>query len=338
MSDRSAIEWTDATWNPIRARGELGRHFCLKLSEGCANCYASAFNRRMGGATYPDANTDALAVARQLVAQGDIYLDEQALTLPMRWAKPRRIFVGSMTDLFGEWVPEDWLCRIFGVMTDASEHTFQVLTKRPNRMRAFLAQYREIWPRPNVWLGVSVELDRYAWRAKVLAEIPAAVRFVSAEPLLGPLPSLPLEQDCKWCKGLGFDTSFHLDDRAAPVRGDCPYCKGTGRALQWLIVGGESGPGARPMHPDWARDLRDRAQAAGVALHFKQWGEWLPSDQRDHTGQEACSLKGATHSLPEWRTTDGRQANYAVRVGKHRAGRLLDGQEYSEFPRVVVPA
>ncbi len=269
MSDRSAIEWTDATWNPIRARGELGRHFCLKISDGCTNCYASSFTRRLGGRPYDAANSLSIAGAAEAVRRRDIYLDEQALTLPLKWKRPRRIFVASMTDLFGEWVPTGWLERIFDVMTSYNEHghTFQVLTKRPARMRTFLTNYPR-WQtaprsRDTIWLGVTVESDAYAWRAKMLAEIPAAVRFVSAEPLLGPLPSL------------------HLD------------------RIDWLIVGGESGgPLERRLvrsseqSLSWVRDLRDRAQAAGVAFLFKQWGGPTPK----------------------------------------ASGRLLDGRDWLEFP------
>jgi protein gp37 len=172
-------------------------------------------------------------------AQGfDLTLWRTRLELPLTWKARRQIFVNSMSDLFHDGVPDDYIRAVFAVMERASWHTFQILTKRPQRM-AHLAPSLP-WPE-NVWAGTSVELDRYAWRANVyLRQVPAAVRFVSAEPLLGPLPSLGLEH------------------------------------LHWLITGGESGPGHRPIDPDWVRVLRDRCQSAGVAFFHKQWGGRTP--------------------------------------------------------------
>jgi protein gp37 len=258
MSDKSSIEWTDASWNPIRGI-QPNRHMCQKISPGCDNCYASTMTARFGGQEY------------RYGSVGKTRLDEKALMLPLSWREPRRVFVCSMTDLFGEWVPQEWIAQIFGVMAIASQHQYQVLTKRP----AFMAQSMRFlrqrfvaespflqavslppdyfktrtevgwalgrnpdlhWPLANVWLGTSIELDRYSWRANVLRECPAAVRFVSAEPLLGPLPSLDL----------------------------------TG--IDWLIAGGESGAKHRPCEADWVRDLRDRSVESGSAFFFKQWG------------------------------------------------------------------
>jgi protein gp37 len=215
MSDRSAIQWTDATWNPVTG--------CTELSPGCDHCYARAFAerfRRVPGHPYQ---------------QGfDLKLWPSRLGLPFKWRAPRFVFVNSMSDLFQDDVPEAYITEVFDVMRRADWHTFQVLTKRPRRM-AELAP-RLSWP-PNVWAGTSVELDRYAWRANhYLRQVPARVRFVSAEPLLGPLPSLCLDH------------------------------------LQWVITGGESGPSHRPCDPDWVRDLRDRCVSAGVAFFHKQWG------------------------------------------------------------------
>lgn len=231
VSDKSSIEWTDATWNPIRGIPP-NRHMCSKISPGCDNCYASAQNYRFtskhGGVEFPPGRTDI-----------EVRLDEKALLLPRSWKEPRRVFVCSMTDLFGEWVPVEWIGRMFNIMASMPQHQFQVLTKRPSRMLDVLNAYYSfplVTPLPNVWLGVSIELDRYAWRANVLREIPAAVRFISAEPLLGPLPSLDL---------VGID---------------------------WLIAGGESGARHRPLDPDWVRDLRNRAYETGTAFFFKQWG------------------------------------------------------------------
>lgn len=319
VSDNSSIEWTDATWTPIRARNALGKWFCQKISPGCENCYASTFNRRMGGQPYAVVNPE---VARALVEAGEIYLDEDALLKPLSWRKPRRVFLSSMTDVFGEWVPDEWLDEIWAMMALARRHTFQVLTKRPRRMRDYLTAFGHTFrvadamcrlrpdfasgtgpfrdhagptfPLSNVWLGVSVESDAYAWRAKVLSEIPAAVRFVSAEPLLGPLPSL--------------DFGVVERDYSAGTVLEAGWPKTT---IHFLIVGGESGgPAERRLvercarwdhvpHTElcstctdqrgvfspapnnyvpkidavqWVRDLRDRATAAGVAFHFKAWG------------------------------------------------------------------
>lgn len=364
MSDKTSIEWTatyhedgsvtpGATWNPIRGAGD-NRWMCRKTSPGCDYCYASRLNKRFGGAEYAAAGT-ALMVTDSpgSDARGDfIRLDERALTQPLRWKQPRMIFVCSMTDLFGEWVPDDWIRRIFQVMRDCPQHTFQVLTKRPARMKAICDTDLE-WYRatgqcperrylPNVWLGVSVELDRYAWRVKILSEIPAAVRFVSAEPLLGPLPSLELAKPCTAsdCDGgvvwppEGEDLEPPLDEPGANTL--CATCHGSGWTdplIDWLITGGESGgpPERRLVQPcdvsdydadgkllgcwmppkgcghcnmtgwqpkpqvsAWARDLRDRSKAVGVAFHFKQWGGPTPK----------------------------------------AGGRLLDGREWNEMPNV----
>lgn len=219
MSEHSAIEWTDASWNPVTG--------CTLISPGCDHCYALAFAERFRG------------VPGHPYSQGfDLKLWTERLELPLRWKRPRRIFVNSMSDLFHENVPDEFIRAVFNTMAKADWHTYQVLTKRPRRM-ASLAKTLP-WP-PHIWAGTSVELDRYAWRANdCLGTIPAAVRFVSAEPLLGPLPSLRLEH------------------------------------LHWVITGGESGREHRPCYQDWVRDLRDRCQTAGVAFFHKQWGGKTP--------------------------------------------------------------
>jgi protein gp37 len=227
MSDHTKIEWSDASWNPIRGIAP-NRHMCRKISPGCDHCYSSTMTRRFGGQEFPPEPTSI-----------EVRLDEKALMLPLSWREPRRVFVCSMTDLFGEWVPQEWINAIFTVMWQAPRHQFQVLTKRPRIMRTALGDhYRSIQRSPleNVWLGTSIELDRFTWRANVLRDCPAAVRFVSAEPLLGPLPSLDLA------------------------------------GIDWLIAGGESGIGHRPCEPDWVCDLRDRSYEAHTAFFFKQWG------------------------------------------------------------------
>jgi protein gp37 len=215
MSDKSTIEWTDATWNPVTG--------CTQISPGCDHCYAKTFAERFRG------------VPGNYYEVGfDLTVRPNKVDLPLRWKQPRRIFVNSMSDLFHEQIPEDYIQDIFKVMERADWHTFQVLTKRPQRM-AELAP-RLPWPN-HIWAGTSIELDRYAWRANhYLRQVPAAVRFVSAEPLLGPLPSLQLDH------------------------------------LHWLITGGESGARSRPCEIEWVRDLRDRGVAEGVAFFHKQWG------------------------------------------------------------------
>jgi protein gp37 len=247
MTDRSAIEWTQATWNPVTG--------CDRISPGCDHCYALTLAARlkaMGQAKYqtdgrPPTSGPGFGVA----------VHTGALAEPLRWRRPRRIFVNSMSDLFHARVPEAFIAEVFAVMAAAGHHIYQVLTKRPTRMARLLASdaFPELvfqtaahrhevktltWPLPNVWLGISIELDRFCWRADRLRQTPAVVRFLSCEPLLGPLPSLDLA------------------------------------GIDWVIVGGESGPGARPMHPAWARQLRDQATAAGVAFFFKQWGGRTP--------------------------------------------------------------
>jgi protein gp37 len=219
MADKSAIEWTDATWNPVTG--------CTQLSPGCDNCYALRFAERFRG------------VAGHPYEQGfDLKLWPDRLQMPLRWKEPRRIFVNSMSDLFHEDISDDYIEAVFAVMEQADWHNFQVLTKRPRRM-AKLAP-RLPWP-SHIWAGTSVELDRYSWRSNdCLRRVPAAVRFVSAEPLLGPLPALQLDH------------------------------------LHWVIAGGESGPGWRACDPDWIRSLRDRCRAANVAFFFKQWGGRTP--------------------------------------------------------------
>jgi protein gp37 len=214
MGDNSAIEWTDATWNPVTG--------CTKVSPGCKHCYAERLALRLH------------AMGNPRYRRGfDVTLHEDQLELPLRWKSPRRIFVNSMSDLFHDDVPVPFIERAFEVMGRAHWHVFQVLTKRAERLRE-LAPCLTWWP--NVWQGVSVESSRYVGRIDALRVVPAAVRFLSIEPLLGPLPEL------------------HL------------------RGIDWVIVGGESGPGHRPPQPDWIRDIRDQCIAAGVAFFFKQWG------------------------------------------------------------------
>ena len=227
MSDKSSIEWTDATWNPTTG--------CDRVSVGCDNCYALTLAKRlkaMGVAKYQndgDPRTSGPGFG--------LTLHDATLTTPYRWRSPRLVFVDSMSDLFHPGVPLDFIRRVFDIMSDTPRHTYQVLTKRSKRL-ATLAPDLD-WP-SNVWMGVSVENDRYAFRIDHLRSVDAEVRFVSAEPLLGPLSDLDLS------------------------------------SIHWLIAGGESGPRARSMDASWVRELRDQCHSAGVAFFFKQWGGRTP--------------------------------------------------------------
>ncbi|HZV01289.1 MAG TPA: phage Gp37/Gp68 family protein [Planctomycetota bacterium] len=237
MATSSSIEWTEATWNPVTG--------CDKISPGCKHCYAERMALRlqaMGQERYRD--------GFQLRLQPDI------VELPLHWKKPRLVFVNSMSDLFHHDVPRDFIARVFETMRAAHWHTFQILTKRSDRLRELATELP--WPR-NVWMGVSVESQKYVSRIADLVQVPAHVRFLSVEPLLGPIPDLPLE------------------------------------GIHWVIVGGESGPEARPMEPDWVREIRAACQEKRVAFFFKQWGG----------------------------------------VNKGRTGRLLDSRTWDEMPRVA---
>ncbi len=285
----TAIEWTDETWNPVTG--------CDRVSPGCDHCYALTLAKRlkaMGQAKYQaDGDPRTSGPGFGLTVHPDV-LDQ-----PLRWRRPRRVFVNSMSDLFHPDVPDEFIGRVWDVMARTPQHTYQVLTKRSQRIARALgpagcgfyaAEGPVPCPQPNVWLGTSIETDRYTFRADHLRNTPAAVRFLSLEPLLGPLPSLDL----------------------------------TG--IDWVIVGGESGPGARPMHPDWVRDIRDRCQAAGVAYFFKQWGEYRPLIDYLSDGG------GCPVPFVELSTPDGSRREEMARIGKKAAGRTLDGRTWDEMP------
>jgi protein gp37 len=331
MADRSKIEWTDASWTPIRARdlmsNKTGWH-CEHVTTGCEHCYAERMNKRLG---------TGLPFKPGLRSQLSIFLDEDMLTAPLRWRKPRMIFVCSMSDLFAEFVKDEWIDRVFAVMALCPQHTFQVLTKRAARMREYIGGHAfaisnaidcmtggermlQPWPLPNVWLGVSCERQPEAdARIPLLLQTPAAVRFVSAEPLLGPID---LRNYLDGREEHGVDMA-----RAVGSRVGC--CVGWTPPLDWVIVGGESGPDARPMHPDWARSLRDQCVAARVSFFFKQWGEYVPVGN-DLSG---CA-KYLTRSgiLVKEGDPGYRDSEVVDRVGKKRAGRLLDGIEHNGMP------
>jgi protein gp37 len=234
MADRSSIEWTDSTWNPVRG--------CTKISPGCQHCYAERFAERFRG------------VPGHPFEQGfDVRLVPAALELPLKWKKPRRIFVNSMSDLFHDEVPQDFIVRVFDVIRRASQHEFQILTKRAERLSQML---RGIDIPRNTWIGVSVESADYRWRIAHLLKVSAPVRFLSIEPLIASVGDLNLD------------------------------------GIDWVIVGGESGPHARPMDDTWVREVRDQCQRAHVPFFFKQWGG----------------------------------------VRKHLTGRLLDGRTWDAMP------
>lgn len=228
MANATAIEWTDATWNPVTG--------CTKVSAGCDHCYAERFSERFRG-----------AAGHPFATGFDLTLRPERLDLPLRWRTPRMIFVNSMSDLFHKEIPEEFIARAFDTMERAPWHTFQVLAKRSSLMRDFLRRrYGDRRGPLHMWFGVSVEDGTKHARVRHLRELPAGVRFLSIEPLIGPVGRLDLS------------------------------------AIDWVIVGGESGPGARPMHPDWVRAIRDQCERAGVAFFFKQWGGPRPKSGGRH--------------------------------------------------------
>jgi protein gp37 len=316
MGDKTRIEWTDASWNPLAAFDrETGRRgwFCTRVSDGCKHCYAATLNQRLGtGHDYQLRNLEKIEFRL-------VNLDQ-----PLRWRRPRRIFVNSMTDLFHESVPDEMIDRVFAVMALAPHHVFQVLTKRPERMAKYCTDTSQArrdgrgtavieiggvtdglpWPLPNVWVGTSVENQRAAdERIPHLLRTPAAVRFLSCEPLLGPVELARVHCGDVADQAAYVDalTGLVWSDAIGGASFDC-----WGR-VHWVIVGGESGGRhARPIHPVWVRSLRDQCQKAGVAFFFKQWGSWV-------LGPEGFEYRGA-----------------APKSG----GRLLDGREWNEYPEV----
>ena len=349
MSDKTGISWTDATWNPV-----VG---CTKVSAGCDNCYIDRTPPfRIEGRHFTEACPEcsglgglaAVAYAGRVevappcpTCQGTgrvrshaigsttgVRLHPGRLDQPLRWRKPRRIFVNSLSDLFHEDVPDDFIARVFAVMACPATPTRSHETRhgrmrsllrsddfRPaveDAMRGMVAAYRtertwyKAWPLPNLWLGVSVEGQATAGlRIPALLDTPAAVRWISAEPLLGPVDLSGLMQ-CFRCK------TTHRFGPCDPMGRPSPYGALSKRHIDWVVVGGESGPGARPMHPTWARSLRDQCASTGVAFHFKQWGEWAPHNLGTERAREVMS-----------------------RIGRHRAGDLLDGRQHHEWPVIL---
>lgn len=245
MATNSRIEWTEATWNPVAG--------CSILSPGCTNCYAMRMAERLDLMGQEKYRSLTRRTGGRPKWNGKIRLDENSVTIPYSWKTGRMIFVNSMSDLFHEDVPVDFINKVFAVMKDCSQHTFQVLTKRSDRLRSIANKLD--WPE-NIWMGVSVENADYKHRIDDLRATDAAVKFLSLEPLVGDVGLLDLSN------------------------------------IDWAIAGGESGPGARPMEPAWVRSIRDQCVEADVAFHFKQWGG----------------------------------------VNKKRAGRVLDGRTWDQFP------
>jgi protein gp37 len=303
------ISWTDATWNPI-----VG---CARISPGCDHCWAERMARLHYHADFPNG------------WNGHVGLFPGRLNQPLHWRKPRRIAVGLMGDLWHPSIPNNFIACVLGFAHTAKQHTFQFLTKRAERLPEFFTWFKEwtmgAWPReyPHVQIGVSCENQAAAdERIPLLLQTPAAVRFVSCEPLLGPIDFREIHPTGMMLPGpepvecnidvLTEDSERHFFQSPA--------------SLDWVIVGGESGPGARPMHPDWARSLRDQCQAAGVPFHFKQWGEYLPSDQLTAVENGIIGMDASIDHriLPDGMTT--------WRLHKKSAGHLLDGREWLEFP------
>lgn len=227
MAERSSIEWTEATWNPTTG--------CDRVASGCDNCYALTLAKRlkaMGAEKYQNDGDP-----RTSGPGFDVTIHPRALDIPRKWKSPRLVFVNSMSDLFHARVPKDFITQVFAVMAETPQHTYQILTKRSLRLARLADQLP--WP-PNVWMGVSVESADVLERVDHLRRVPAAVRFLSCEPLLGPLPELNLS------------------------------------GIDWVIAGGESGRGHRPMHVDWVRQIRDACQQSSTAFFFKQWGGRTP--------------------------------------------------------------
>ncbi len=411
MSAKSDIEWTDASWTAIRARvkenageiaaakgysslvqiatkmqGHVGPH-CEKISLGCERCYSEHANCRC----LPH-NGTGLPFDRRSRDLVDVFVDEKILTEPLRWRKPRKVFVCSQTDLFADFVTDEMIDQIFAVMALSyhmewteergnireARHTFQVLTKRPERMRARIEAIlgsisSDDWfsipvvrhavdisrrrgdqlpgnaaipvvqwisdGMPGLWLGVSVESRDYLERIDHLRQTPAAVRFLSLEPLLEDLGDISCYlMDC--CPECGKCVRKGWRDCPSPT----PNCEGRpSGGIDWVIVGGESGPGARPMHPDCVRGIRDQCVAAGVPFFFKQWGEWAPAGPIDHDdeyagGEAFQSISGGMASVTMAQRQPGNYRRLGEvmleRVSKKKAGRELDGRTWDEMPEV----
>lgn len=329
---KTKIDWCDEVWNPI-----VG---CSRISAGCDNCYAARMAKRL--------NANPVTRGKYYHCyqwDGNVSFDHNTIDAPLHWRKPKRIFVNSMGDLFHENVPDEWIDRVFAVMAVSPiKHAFMVLTKRPERMQKYISGLRDRWAAfssmacqlkedadtwhdallesgpiiDELWLGVSVEDQATAdERIPLLLQTPAAHRFVSVEPMLGTVDLIKTI----WNKVpesaiTPFMKQFDKSTMSAPLL----------PGLDWVICGGENGPGARPMHPDWPRGLRDQCAAAGVPFFFKGWGEWLPVGQ-----DESASGRGSLQPYDFWQVHRVKGSEY-YKPGKKRSGHLLDGKEYRQFP------
>ncbi len=364
MADKTKIEWTDATWNIVTG--------CQIVSPGCTNCYAM----RLAGTrlrNIPSRTGLTKDTKAGPVWTGEVRFNREWLDQPLRWKRPRMIFVAAHGDLFADGVTDEQLDQIFAVMALSPQHIFQVLTKRPERMRDYLLEmercfndddreFSKRWgtavaevtespcaagaiediefPLPNVWLGVSVEDNRRAdERIPFLLDTPAAIRWISAEPLLALLDVMPYlliythEDDAILAAAPASDVPvLPYHDPATTQSEDISTPR-----LDWVVAGGESGPNARPMHPDWARALRNQCADAEVPFLFKQWGSWQVACEanghldHDMAGNDAhwVDIDGSLHKP----SSTGLTKPYAMhRVAKSVAGRLLDGVEHNGFP------
>lgn len=351
---KSKIEWTDETLNVSTG--------CSKVSAGCKNCYAEREWVRLS------ANPKTVYFQRKF---SDVLCHKERLLEPLRWRKPRKIFINSMSDLFLDEVPFVFIDRLFAVMALCPLHTFQILTKRPKRMLDYFKNHfsrhkvaliaSEIteekgehgcddsicgmtFPLPNVWLGVSVENQEAAnERIPVLLEVPAAIRWVSVEPLLGEINLSEIHytegygsSPCSACGGDVYidaltGSSFCDDGCDGPVFNQ----------LDWVVTGGESGPKARPIHPEWLRSIRNQCDESGTPFLFKQWGEFAPADQTEFTHAWCCDNKimggwinpDGTYALAGDAFRNNEDSTHIFKLGKSRADRLLDGVLHDQYPK-----
>jgi protein gp37 len=367
MADGTKIEWTEATWNPITG--------CSVTSPGCTNCYAMQLaGTRL--AHHPSREGLTRESGGRPKWTGEVRFNEGWLADPLRWKRARLIFVCAHGDLFHESVADAWIDRVFAVMALCPQHTFQVLTKRSARMREYFAgrsrpssdalydllhgslsaaadramqrAIDDLYPLSNVWLGVSIEDQQRAdERIPDLLATPAAVRWLSCEPLLGPVDLRNVSRG----NGISVDalTGYHsaslmgfVGEPVLETVARLPILPKQQGRIDWIVAGGESGPNARPMHPDWARSLRDQCAAAAVPFFFKQWGEW----RLDLTGDPITfdTAKGRAQRTPAFimkrdgtvhcfLPSDEPNAPVVLKVGKKRAGRLLDGVEHNGVPQ-----
>jgi protein gp37 len=355
MASKTKIEWCDATWNIFSG--------CTSVSDGCTNCYARAMAQWQP------------AIHQEGKDFSEVVFHQDRLDVPLRWRKPRKIFVNSMSDIFHEQAVHahpSWIAAVFAVAALSPRHTFMLLTKRPHLAVKWFEDYlrddtagvmslaferyygttepdasgmihnavEKHWPLPNVWIGATIESQKYIDRVHNLLKCPARIHFVSHGPALGPLNFPPKTfgqgSDCPEC---GYMVSVDED-------GCCISC---GRdvmwyGIDWLITEGETGRNARPMHPEWAINDRDQCQKAKIPFFFKQWGVWAPRSihlQKPKIKNTKFGVLNIDGNFHPWELGKGQDIDpvtndaYMVRVGKKHSGRLLEGQEYSEFPEVI---